>query len=59
MFLNRKEIVVDEHLYVKFYCKYCNKWLGIQTQNATYSGIYPFCPRCKKNVPIIVVPQNK
>lgn len=35
---------------VKYFCKECGRWLGIQREDAIQEGIYPYCPKCKKNV---------
>ncbi len=36
----------------KFYCKCCGKWLGIKSKKTEATGVFPYCPRCHKNVEI-------
>ena len=36
--------------FTRFFCSECGKWLGVKEFNSSMNGIYPYCPRCKKQV---------
>lgn len=37
-------------VFSKIYCSECGKWLGVKSKSANTEGIFPYCPRCKKQV---------
>lgn len=39
-------------VFSKIYCSECGKWLGVKSQDANTSGVFPYCPRCKKQVTV-------
>lgn len=36
----------------RFFCEKCGKWLGVEKDGFDISGVFPYCPRCKKQVGI-------
>lgn len=36
----------------KMFCSECGKWLGVKNKEANTDGVFPYCPRCKKQVTV-------
>lgn len=39
-------------VFSKIYCSECGKWLGVKSKSAKIEGVFPYCPRCKKQVSV-------
>lgn len=50
-------------VFSKIYCSECGKWIGVKSQGANTDGVFPYCPRCKKQVRVtekqVENPNNK
>lgn len=36
----------------KFYCANCGKWLGVKDEKSSLDGVFPYCPKCRKQVSV-------